>query len=755
VSKLLKVNSFSITGLYLLVISIASAASFNNAGRDDRWTTSSNWSSDAFPAGSDAAVIDGYDVILDRVPAKSPAVLELIDGSLTLRERGRLSLDSMEVGEKLESVAQLILEGSKLSLSSAGGAFKLGKSATVITLPDAGGSSPLELGDGELALEIGSEWILDGSKYRSNFALGDRFVLANYESLSGGTGGIRTRNFDLPADRELKLVAGANSLYYEVVAQTPATGPNVIIINVDDMAGGHFFGFEGRDCLTPTLDTLAGTGIRFNEAFAASTVCGPSRYALMTGRWPSRNTSQRFIARYPLGTVGRFAVSDTELEPDGQNLGAWLQQAGYRTGLVGKGHFTDDDLNNTNNWAAKGLLAYSKKAEPKTDATTNAKMRHNHRVLCQRMRTFGFDYVASYYKANLVELRSAALNVHNQEWITKGALDFIDENHNERFFLYMAPTITHGPVRNDLSKTLRADNAYTSAGYLPNEDYSFMPSRQQIIDEVKAARKHPVSARETWLDHSLAAIVKKLNQHGIRNDTLIIFTADHGEKTVSGPLVWGKSSLYDIGMRVPLVLNWPNGIASPGRSYDEIVSQVDLAPTLLALTGAASLLTRAVDGVSLVSVLKGSDAVVRDALFCEIGYARAVRTKTFKYVAVRYTPEIYAQIDKGYLWERVEGNTATGRYTEPRPYYVNNRQLGSLSANTHSTYFDDDQLYSLANDSDEETNLYSQMPEVAELLKQRLTEYIGEIPGRPFGEFNDSAARPAATPEASKMYLLR
>jgi hypothetical protein len=125
-----KMKCVSITGLHLLVISIASAASFNNAGRDHLWTTSSNWSSDAFPAAFDDAVIDGYAVILDRVAAKSPAVLELIDGSLTLRERGRLSLASMEVGEKLESVAQLILEGSKLSLSSAGGAFKLGKSAT-------------------------------------------------------------------------------------------------------------------------------------------------------------------------------------------------------------------------------------------------------------------------------------------------------------------------------------------------------------------------------------------------------------------------------------------------------------------------------------------------------------------------------------------------------------------------------------------------------------------------------------------------
>jgi hypothetical protein len=95
----------------------------------------------------------------------------------------------------------------------------------------------------------------------------------------------------------------------------------------------------------------------------------------------------------------------------------------------------------------------------------------------------------------------------------------------------------------------------------------------------------------------------------------------------------GKSSLFDLGMKVPLVMNWPNGITNPGRTYPEIVSHADISPTLLQLTGASALPTRPVDGVSLVPVFNGSSAAVRDDLFCEIGYARAVRTKDRKYVA--------------------------------------------------------------------------------------------------------------------------
>ncbi len=718
-------QGFVLSGLGFDLVAAAPPAgtsSFDNGGGNNLWTTASNWNPNGLPVAPTNAEIANYDVVLDTPVANGPAELRIINGSLTLTGSGALTMKSMAIGRNIEKAVRLVINGSGVSFGHSGTSpsdeFAVGTAATVETTPDAGGCKPLELGNAKLVLDLGSQWILDGTNYTGSFNLGDRFVLANFGSFSGSTGGARTRNFDLPANRRLNLVKTATSLYYEVVAQTPAIGPNIIIINTDDQAGGQHFNFEGRNCLTPTLDTLVSTGLRYTSAFAASTVCGPSRYSLLTSRWPSRNTSATFIARYPLNTLGRFGVSDTSLEQDGQNIAAWLQQAGYRTGMVGKSHVIDDELVNTGAWAAKGLLTYPQTADPATDANTNGKMKHNHRVLTQRMRAYGFDYVEGFYRANLKELYNDALNVH------------------------MAPTVNHGPVNNNLDFTLRANRGYTSAGYLPNEDYSFMPARQAIINQVTAAGKDLISARETWLDYSLAAILNKLTQYGIRNDTLIIFTSDHGEKTLYGPLVWGKSSLYDLGMRVPLVMNWPNGIVSPGRTYGEIVSQVDIAPTLLALTGASGLPTRPVDGVSLVPVFNGSSAAVRNDLFCEIGYARSVRTKDRKYIAVRYTPSVYSQIASGFLWT----SYTTGLATEPRPYYVNNSQLGGLAAASNPTYFDDDQLYNLNTDPGENNNLYGQEPAIAYDLKKRLAQYIGGIPGRPFRQFSDSSTEFSPTP---------
>jgi hypothetical protein len=119
---------------------------------------------------------------------------------------------------------------------------------------------------------------------------------------------------------------------------------------------------------------------------------------------------------------------------------------------------------------------------------------------------------------------------------------------------------------------------------------------------------------------------------------------------------------------------------------------------------------------------------------------------------VRYTPEIYSQIKGGFRWPEYNANAQPTGGTIPRPYYVNNSGLGAGAASTNSTYFDDDQLYDMTTDPDEDTNLHGKDPETAYRLKKRLAEYIGGIAGRPFRQTGDSSTEfspaPASAPAA-------
>ena len=121
-------------------------------------------------------------------------------------------------------------------------------------------------------------------------------------------------------------------------------------------------------------------------------------------------------------------------------------------------------------------------------------------------------------------------------------------------------------------------------------------------------------------------------------------------------------------------------------------SHIDFVPTLLELAGATTLPTRELDGVSLVPVLNGSSASLRDdSLLRDRLCTRCAHQGLEIYCRALHPPSVYAQIDSGYLWK----NHKTGLFTEPRPYYVNNSSLGSLAQGTHPGYYDDDQLYDL------------------------------------------------------------
>lgn len=650
------------------------------------------------------------------------------------------------IGGDLLSPETVTLRGSTANYGFPGTAndvLILDVAGTLLTKPTTGVSSPVDIGEGQLVIEEGARWILDGGEYSGPFVPGTRFELARFGTLTGVLSGIRHRNFNVPTNRNLKLVQQSGSLYYEVVEQEPVAGPNIILVYMDDMTGGHHFGFEGRDALTPTIDSLVSNGISFNQAFTASTVCSPSRYSLLTGRWPSRNPSQAFRQRHPLGTLARFENIGSETPMDTDNIAGWLREKGYRTGFVGKSHLIQHHLWNTSNWEAGGLMTYPKETDPALDATVNAAIQFNHRVIAQRHTALGFDVCGGVYLANLKELYNTALNNHHQEWLTQYARQFIDENHSQPFFLYLAPTVNHGPVSSDLRYSLRADRRYTGEGYVANPDFSFMPSRQSIRNEVLAAGKEEESARVTWVDHSMAAILDKLEEHGVADNTLIIFTSDHGHITEQDALKkWGKSSLYDAGVRVPLIMHWPGGISSPGRQYDGLVQNVDISTTLLDIVDGQSLPAVATDGVSLKNILFGSDAPVRTEVYGEIGYARMVRNESWKLITLRYPSDIQQRIDQGFLWTDYD----TGEATLPRPYYVSNSGLASGPARTYPHYFSDNQLYDLNRDRNERSNLYGEHPDVQVDFKQRLSSFVGDVSDRPFGEFAPRLNTPPLVP---------
>jgi phosphoglycerol transferase MdoB-like AlkP superfamily enzyme len=124
---------------------------------------------------------------------------------------------------------------------------------------------------------------------------------------------------------------------------------------------------------------------------------------------------------------------------------------------------------------------------------------------------------------------------------------------------------------------LDANPKFTGEGYI-DESYSYLPSRQEIKDEITSLGKDPNHAWLLWFDYAVGALVQKLKDEGIYNNTIIVITSDHGSYN------YGKTTLYEGGVKVPLLIHWPNGV-KPNSVYDEQVQNIDFTPTFLDLAG--------------------------------------------------------------------------------------------------------------------------------------------------------------------------
>lgn len=502
--------------------------------------------------------------------------------------------------------------------------------------------------------------------------------------------------------------------------------PNIVLIVADDLSRRlcSFLPEGEGNSLMPNLDRLAGEGVVLENLHSPAPVCTPSRFAILTGKFPSRSRSAAFLqtTRQDGQTVVGF---NTHIIPGETTLPQLLKQAGYVTGAVGKNHVIAED--------AYERLPYETQLD---EPGVKDRLLKNVDVLRAAYHASGFDYAERLYFGNPDADGIKPLAMHNQEWITEGALSFIDENRDRSFFLYMAPTIPHGPFTPE--RSWRCDVSVTPEGIL--DDVPSVQAPRETIDArlqeagIRGWNTGPV----LWLDDAVGALVARLEALGIDDHTIIVFVSDHGTEakggayqggTLTAGLAWRRGG-FPVGGHTPAALQLP-----------------DLAPTILDWAG-ADRRGRELDGKSFADILADSASKVHEALYFEMGYSRAVIQDGFKYLALRY-PERAKNMS---LEERTrilnESNRRLKQRGRPLPttdpaapfshlfLIPGGHDVDQGAIKSIPGYFDADQLYDLRRDPAEQRNLASD-PEYADVLarmKMVLDDKVRELPGT-FGEF--------------------
>ncbi len=476
---------------------------------------------------------------------------------------------------------------------------------------------------------------------------------------------------------------------------------------------GH--SYEDPRMLTPNIDSLARDGVTFSRFYVTTAICTPSRYSVLTGRYASR--SAPFREKFPEGTQSTI-LWDTNLAPEETNINRQMKDAGYRTGVVGKWHSGSPGTR------IEGL---ADDADPFSAATNAVIRKHYDRGIRYLTDDLGWDYAANLYFGNKEGLGlPPRMQVHNLEWIAQGALDFIDANRANPFFLYMPLTTPHSQYS---ASWLEANPRFTPAGTLDSAP-DVMPPRSSIFERVAAEGIDRRNAAATWLDDCAGAVMKRLDEHGIADNTLLIFASDHQSR--------GKFTCTE-GSRVPFVARWAKGIR-PGTKVDALTANTDLAATFLELAGAKPAGDLSRDGASFASMMRGGPrpADWRESLYLECSNIRGVVSEHWKYIANRPPAKALAAMQKDALEAARSGRLRVVSLDgTPNPHRHPEREGIRYGARwDFPHYFDHDQLYNLDRDVFEQDNLACDRSyeEVLEDHKRALREAMSSLP-HTFGEF--------------------
>jgi len=336
-----------------------------------------------------------------------------------------------------------------------------------------------------------------------------------------------------------------------------ATRPNIVFIMVDDMGWTDLGCYGSTQIQTPNIDRLAAEGIRFTQAYSGCTVCAPARSVLMTGLHTGHTPVR--------GNTGGIA-----LPADAVTVASVLKQAGYATGGFGK-------------WGLGDV------------GTTGVPEQHGFDEF------FGYYHQvhAHYYWTNYLWHNSESVPLPGDEGSIKRyshyhifnrTMDFIRANQNRPFFCFAPWTPPHGRYE------------------IPDVD----PAWRMYKDKPWPQQAKVVAAMDTMIDRQVGELVTLLKELGLERHTIVFFCSDNGAAQrfegvldSSGPLRGYKRSMYEGGIRVPLIAWGPGRIAPAGVS-DHPCYFADVMPTLAELAGAGQYVPEDMDGLSIAATLMGT-----------------------------------------------------------------------------------------------------------------------------------------------------
>ena len=448
------------------------------------------------------------------------------------------------------------------------------------------------------------------------------------------------------------------------------TKPNFVLILVDDLGWMDLGCYGSSFYETPCLDRLAAEGMRFTDAYASCPVCSPTRASIMTGKYPATVQVTNYIPGMAKGKL-LSAPYLHYLPLEEKTIARALGEQGYATWHVGKWHLGDKAYWPQHHGFDVNIGGWS----------------------AGRPRSYFSPY------SNPM-LEDGPQGEYLTDRLTDEAIRLIRNSDGEPFFLNLWYYTVHIPVQGKQEHVKRFTAKAAVQGlekknaFEVGECFPCQHKRDQRVVR-RRFQSDPGYAAMVWsLDENVGRILEALQQEGLADDTVVMFTSDNGglataegSPTCNAPLAEGKGWMYEGGTREPLLVRWP-GVTEPGSLCDAAVTSPDFYPTLLEMAGLDFLPEQHTDGVSMVPLLKGDGQLDREALF----------------------------------WHY--------------PHYGN--QGGTPGCSVRSgdykliEFFEDRhaELYNLREDITEEHDLAHHMPEVTERLRTMLHQWLREVNAR-------------------------